>query len=279
MSASIVPTRSSETNPASSSKPEIKTSSQVSVLTRLLNPSVVELVALHAAMTPDAPAIVGCGKVMTYGELDKRANRLANCLVARGVGMDAIVGLCLERSPESVMCALAILKAGGGFLPLDPAYPTDRLLFMLNDAQPRVLITREALAQKFPSAPWSVLAIDDDQNVRNHFADVIPATRIGRDQLAYVIYTSGSTGQPKGVQITHDSLLNLVLWHRTAFGVTSSDRASHLASVGFDAAIWEGWPYLTAGASLHLPDEETRVSPECLRHWLVAEELTIRFLP
>src|SRR5207248_877016 len=106
-----------------------------------------------------------------------------------------------------------------------------------------------------------------------------PATTFSSAHLAYVIYTSGSTGQPKGVEITHASLLNLIAWHRTEFAVTPTDRASHLASVGFDAAVWEVWPYLTAGASLHLPDANTRVSPEQLRDWLVKEQITISFLP
>jgi acyl-CoA synthetase (AMP-forming)/AMP-acid ligase II len=97
--------------------------------------------------------------------------------------------------------------------------------------------------------------------------------------LAYVIYTSGSTGRPKGVEITHASLMNLVLWHQHAFGITTDDRASLLAGVSFDAAVWETWPYLTAGASLYLPDKATRLSPALLRDWLVAERITVSFLP
>src|SRR5207248_9387542 len=97
--------------------------------------------------------------------------------------------------------------------------------------------------------------------------------------LAYVIYTSGSTGQPKGVEITRASLANLILWHQQAFKVTAADRATQLARVGFDAAVWEIWPYLTAGASLHLPPEEILNDPAALRDWLVAEEITISFLP
>src|SRR6185295_10059685 len=97
--------------------------------------------------------------------------------------------------------------------------------------------------------------------------------------LAYVIYTSGSTGQPKGVEITHGSLMNLVSWHRSAFEVNADDRASLLAGVGFDAAVWETWPYLAAGASLYLPPDRVRLSPELLRDWLVAKRITISFLP
>jgi amino acid adenylation domain-containing protein len=99
------------------------------------------------------------------------------------------------------------------------------------------------------------------------------------NDLAYVIFTSGSTGRPKGVEITHGGLLNLVTWHQHDFRVSSADRATQLASPGFDAAVWELWPYLTSGASVHIPDEETRLSPERLRDWLVAEAITISFLP
>ncbi len=242
------------------------------------NPSVAELVATQVAAMPNSIALRAGGESITYVELDKRANQLANYLVALGVGPETIVGLCLERSPESVMCALAVLKAGGAYLPLDPAYPTERLLFMLNDADPRVLITRAELAEKSSGGPWKVVSLDRDQEIENYSTDS-PANHVRPDSLAYVIYTSGSTGRPKGVEITHASLLNLVSWHTRAFKVTRQDRASHLASVGFDAAVWEMWPYLTAGASLHLPDEVTRISPELLCDWLVTSEITISFLP
>jgi amino acid adenylation domain-containing protein len=240
--------------------------------------SVAELVANQAAATPNAVALMARGESITYGELDKRANQLANYLIALGVGPETIVGLCLDRSPESVMCALAVLKAGGAYLPLDPAYPSERLLFMLNDAFPRVLITRAELAEKFSEGPWKVISVDDNRELENYSTDS-PENQATPDNLAYVIYTSGSTGRPKGVEITHKSLLNLVSWHRREFEVARQDRASHLASVGFDAAVWEVWPYLTAGASLHLPDEVTRISPELLREWLLANQITISFLP
>jgi amino acid adenylation domain-containing protein len=214
---------------------------------------------------------------MTYSELDTGANRLANYLVRLGVGPETIVALHLNRSPESVLCALAVLKAGGAYLPIDPAYPTERLRFMLKDAQPRVLITRER-SSDIPDGPWKVIDSDSDSEIQN-CSSKSPACVTEGDQLAYVIYTSGSTGQPKGVEITNESLMNLLSWHQREFEVGPDDRASHLASVGFDAAVWEVWPYLTAGASLHLPDDEMRLSPESLRDWLVTSGITISFLP
>jgi amino acid adenylation domain-containing protein len=156
---------------------------------------------------------------------------------------------------------------------------------MLNDATPRVLITSQAMAEQLPPGPWRVLEISDvgwdegDEHEISRQSTGALDKNIASDQLAYVIYTSGSTGKPKGVEITHANLMNLVSWHQKAFEITSLDRASLLAGVGFDAAVWETWPYLAAGASLHLTDEATRLSPEMLRDWLVSERITVSFLP
>ena len=252
--------------------------SPVCAVTPDLHLSVPDLVAAQAALRPNGQAIASGIEALSYADLDRRANRLANYLISLGVGPETIVGLCLNRSTESVVCALAILKAGGAYLPMDPAYPVERLRLMLDDARPRVLITREDLAEELSCGQWRVVSIDTDQNIEACSSDA-PEITVSADQLAYVIYTSGSTGQPKGVEVTHESLLNLVNWHTHEFALTSQDKASHLAGVGFDAAVWEVWPYLTAGASLHLPDETTRVSPELLRDWLVSNQITISFLP
>lgn len=239
---------------------------------------VADLVAARAALRPNAQAMVSGNEALSYADLDRRANRLANYLIALGVGPETVVGLCLNRSMESVVCALAVLKAGGAYLPMDPAYPVERLRFMLNDARPRVLITREDLSDKFLEGPWKVINLDSDVEIEE-YSDTAPSPSVTHDQLAYVIYTSGSTGHPKGVEITHESLLNLISWHQLEFEVKSSDKASHLCGVAFDGSVWEVWPYLTAGASLHLPDETTRVLPELLRDWLLANQITISFLP
>ena len=243
---------------------------------------VPQLVAARAASAPNAPALLADKEMVTYRELNDRANQLAHYLIALGVGSDSpdnLVGLCLDRSVTAVVCALAILKAGGAYLPLDPGYPSERLAFILSDAQPRVLITRQEVAEQLTAGPWKVIAIDrDDAKIACQSTDS-PVIDMTSEQLAYVIYTSGSTGQPKGVEVTHASLMNLVSWHQNAFEVTSGDRASLLAGVGFDAAVWETWPYLTAGASLHLPNDCTRLSSELLRDWLVTEGITISFLP
>jgi non-ribosomal peptide synthetase component F len=246
---------------AKTEAPTLATPNSNKHLRLLQDHCVPQLVATRAASAPDASALTAGNKVMTYRELDNRANQLAHYPIEVGGGADYrdnLVRLCLDRSATAVICALAILKAGAAYLPLDPSYPSERLALMLSDAQPRVLITRQEVAEQLPAGPWQVIAIDrDDAKIACQSTDS-PVSDITSEHLAYVIYTSGSTGQPKGVEITHASLMNLVSWHQSAFEVTTGDRASLLAGVGFDAAVWETWPYLTAGASLHLPDECTR---------------------
>jgi amino acid adenylation domain-containing protein len=239
--------------------------------------TIPEVVTALAAESPHTVALAAGEQSLTYQELDCRANRLARYLRSLGIGPDVLVGLCLPRSLDMVVGALGIWKAGGAYVPMDPAYPPDRLAFMLDDAQAPVLVSQACLAQLLPPLKQKLVNIGVPE-VSGQSADP-PAVDIRQSNLAYVIYTSGSTGAPKGVEITHRSLANLVSWHRWAFSVTSADRASHLAGLGFDAAVWELWPYLAAGASVHMADELTRNSAELLRDWLLAQRITISFVP
>src|SRR5258708_17220961 len=238
-----------------------------------------QLVAKQAAATPDAVALVAGDHVLSYRELNRRANQLAHYLRALGVGPNVLVGLCIERSPDMVVGLLGILKAGGGYVPLDPAYPSERLVFMLEDAHVPVLVTQERVAAHLPIQGARIVSLDANEAALAQQSVADPISEVAIDDLAYVIYSSGSTGQPKGVQIIHNGLLNLVFWDQRAYEVTSSDRATQLASPAFDATGWELWPYLTIGASVYLPDEDTRAMPTSLRDWLVSNEITITFLP
>ena len=240
---------------------------------------VPELVARQAAATPDAVALVVGDETLNYRELNQRANRLAHYLQSRGVGPNVLVGLCVERSIDMVVGLLGIIKAGGAYVPMDPAYPTDRLTYMLDDSQAVMLVTHEYLAARLPIEKNRIICLDTDASILTQQDSSDPAPSVTADDLAYVIYTSGSTGRPKGAQVTHDGLLNLVFWHQHAFSVTSADRATQVASPAFDATGWELWPYLTTGASLYLPDEDTRITPSTLRDWLVSNGITITFLP
>jgi len=243
------------------------------------NICVPQLVAKQAAATPDTVALVAGDQELSYGELNRRSNQLAHYLQTLGVGPNVLVGLCVERSLDMVVGLLGILKAGGAYVPLDPSYPTERLTFMLADAHAPVLVTQSFLAARLTMQGTRIVCLDADAAMLARQITADPPSKITIDDLAYVIYTSGSTGQPKGVQIIHDGLLNLVFWHQRAYEVTPSDRATQLTSPAFDATGWELWPYLTIGASVYLSDDDTRTSPILLRDWLVSCGITITFLP
>lgn len=240
---------------------------------------VTALFAAQASSTPHATAVVAADANLTYAELDARSNQLANFLRAAGVGTEVCVALCFDRSAAYIVAALGVLKAGGAYLPLDPATPADRLTFQLRDAAAPVLLTTQRFAAQLPVGPWRTVLLDADwSEVAAHPAHG-PDASIAPTDLAYVIYTSGSTGQPKGVEITHSALLNLVYWHQDEFTVTADDRATQIASVAFDAAVWEVWPYLTRGAAIHVPSDEVKAEPARLRDWLIASSITVTFVP
>ncbi len=240
---------------------------------------VPQLVASQAIAIPNAIAITERNQVLSYKELNVRANQLAHYLQKQGVGPNVLVGLCVKRSVNMVVGLLGILKAGGAYVPLDPSYPSDRLLFMLDDAQVSVLVTEQGIAESFSTIGIRTVHLDTDAKILAEESKDEPEMAVTYSDTAYVVYTSGSTGRPKGVQITHDSLLNLVYWHQKAFEITAEDRATQLTSPAFDATGWELWPYLTIGASVYLADEETRLSPTSLRDWLLESRITVSFLP
>ena len=240
---------------------------------------VPQLISIQATTTPDAAAIGQENHILTYRELNQRANQLARYLQTLGVGPNTLVALCVERSIDMVVGLLGILKAGGAYVPLDPAYPPERLAFMLEDFAVPVLVTQQHIAHQLPIHGLELVCLDVDSQELAAQGDSDPASKVTADDLAYVIYTSGSTGRPKGVQITHRSLLNLIFWHQRAFDVTSSDRATQVTSPAFDATGWELWPYLTCGASVYLLNEEQRVDPLLCRDLLLEQQITITFLP
>ena len=242
------------------------------------HPSIAELVSAQAAASPNAIALTHGSRSLSYQELDRRADRVASLLGSLGVGPDVVVGLYLHRSIAMIVGALAILKAGGAYLPLDPSYPPERLRSMWEDAQSRILVTAQCMVDASPLRSEHVVALDPEGQLKHEHVPKAGPIETKPTDLAYVIYTSGSTGQPKGVEITRGGMLNLINWHQRAFRITSQDRASHLASLGFDAAVWELWPYLAAGASVYLPDGLAMNDPEAVRDWLILQQITICFL-
>ena len=236
-----------------------------------------DVIARVAAAHPDSVALrAPCG-VVTYAELDRRANRVAAWLRGLGVGREGLVGICLERSFDQIVVALGTWKAGGAYLPLDPSWPDGRLRMIVEDAGCALVIGRAEDAGRLADGGTPVTALD--WSALPEARDDVAAAPIDPRGLAYVIYTSGTTGRPKGVEVTHANLAHLIDWHVEAFGVTSADRGSHLAGLGFDACMWEVWPTLCAGASIALAPDAVRTSASQLRDWLVAEEITIGFVP
>ncbi|NCR45500.1 MAG: amino acid adenylation domain-containing protein, partial [Microcystis aeruginosa SX13-01] len=231
--------------------------------------------------TPDTVAVIFEEQELTYNELNCRANQLAHYLQSLGVKPDELVGICVERSLEMIVGLLGILKAGGAYVPLDPDYPLERISLMLEDAGLKVLLTQQKLIDKLSEsqANINIVCVDADLPVISKEEQKNLITTIKSSNLAYVIYTSGSTGIPKGVLVTHQGLLNLVFWHQNTFEITNLDKATQLAGTGFDAAVWELWPYLTAGASIYLVKPEILISLVELQKWLAAKKITISFLP
>jgi len=234
----------------------------------------------QAQNNPSQLAAVQGGAQLTYGELEAKSNQLAHWLRASGVQSETLVAICTSHSFNFLTGALGAWKAGGAYLPLDPDLPPARILSLLNDAGVPILLTESKYSKDEFEENRYVMFLDRESHALNAMPRTAPdASAQHDDELAYVIYTSGSTGTPKGVEVTHRNLLNLIQWHQDAFRVTSADRATQFASLSFDAAIWEIWPYLTAGASIHFVPEDMRTAPDRLRDWLVENAITMAFVP
>ncbi|MET0396109.1 MAG: AMP-binding protein, partial [Longimicrobiaceae bacterium] len=179
-----------------------------------MNPSrraVHELFAEQAARTPGLAAVAAAGEALSYAELERRANRLAHHLRARGAGPEARVCICLEREVEMVVAVLAVLKAGGAYVPLDPAYPAERLAHALDDSGAVLLVSRNRLLPVLPAFGGGIVCLDADREAIAAESDEAPGSGVGVHGAAYVIYTSGSTGRPKGVVVEHASLAGTLL--------------------------------------------------------------------
>jgi amino acid adenylation domain-containing protein len=265
-------------------------------------PPVHEMVAEHAARAPGAPAVASRAGVLSYGELDARAARLAARLRRLGVGPERRVALLLERGPELVVSALATLRAGGAYLPVDPAYPGDRIAWMLADSGAAAVVTVDRLADRVRGFGGPVVVLDGgngstEYEVRSTLhtvssEDGASSSALSHsrtfalshspfpDSAAYVIYTSGSTGTPKGVVVPHAALGNLVRWHLRATGLTAEDRVLMVVGPGFDGSVLDLWPALAAGACLHpVEDEEVRAFPAALRGWILERGITVAAMP
>ncbi|MFD7406981.1 amino acid adenylation domain-containing protein [Streptomyces sp. NPDC059866] len=224
---------------------------------------VPELTARCAVTSPVAVA-VRCGEVaLTYAELEARANRLARYLVTLGVGREVRVGLCLPRSVDMVVAELAVWKAGGAFVPLDPEYPVDRLAFMVADSGVRVVV---GTGERFGEVPW----VSPDDPAVGAMSGVPLDVEVVPEQLAYVIYTSGSTGRPKGVAVAHGGVANLVEAMRPVLGVGEGVTALQFASFSFDAAVLDVAVTLASGGTLAIATKEERADTGALARMITS---------
>ncbi|OKP02079.1 Amino acid adenylation [Xenorhabdus thuongxuanensis] len=239
-----------------------------------------QLFEAQTEQCPDATAVVYEDQILSYGELNHRANQLAHYLITLGIRPDDRVALYAERRPEMVVGLLAILKAGGAYVPLDPAYPAERLAYMLEDAAPVALLTQAELAQsewltQFNALP-TVLLDNPEPCLATQSTDNPDPQALGlaSRHLAYVIYTSGSTGQPKGVMIEHQSLCNLITPQQATLALTADSRVLQFASNSFDACIWECCMALMAGARLYLAQRASLLPGAILSRYLADQAIS-----
>lgn len=234
---------------------------------------------LRAQQTPEAQAVVFDGETLSYGELNRRADQLANYLKRLGVGPETLIGICVERGIAMLVGLLGILKAGGAYLPLDPECPKERLAFMLDDAQVKIVVTQEQLLDRFPQQNIQWACLDSDWSAISQEVPVAPPTGALPENLAYAIYTSGSTGKPKGVLIEHRGVMNVIESAIKAFGVGFGSRVVQLASLSFDASVLEIFTALLSGATLYLVSRETLLSGADLGEFLRENAITTMAIP
>ncbi|KAF2406942.1 arthrofactin-type cyclic lipopeptide synthetase B [Pseudomonas antarctica] len=226
---------------------------------------------------PHAIAVQQDGESLTYQHLNQRANQLAHHLLALGVQPDDRVAICCRRGPQMLVGLLGILKAGAGYVPIDPAYPAERIAYLLQDSAP-VAVVAEASTRDLLGAHAAVDLFDE--RLQHHAVSNPQLATLTPAHLAYVIYTSGSTGQPKGVMVEHRTVENLMHWHCEAFGLDARSHTSSVAGFGFDAMAWEVWPALCAGATLHLPPAHVgNENIDELLAWWLTQPLDVSFLP
>ncbi|MGO8795977.1 MAG: amino acid adenylation domain-containing protein [Candidatus Sulfotelmatobacter sp.] len=234
-----------------------------------------ELIEDQVERTPDAPALTIGAEQLSYRELNARANRLARFLREWGVGPESLVGVCLDRSFDSVVSLLAILKAGGTYLPLDPNFPKDRLAFMLADSEVSLVLTSSSARESLPETSACVILLDAEEKSLAQAPATNLASITESEHLAYIIYTSGSTGKPKGVMVPRRALVNFLLSMRETPGMTASDTHLAVTTTSFDISILEFLLPLSTGAQIVLATAEQAADARELQRLLRQHGVTV----
>ncbi len=224
---------------------------------------------------PSGPAVVSEFEQLTYADLESHANRLAHLLIARGYGLGRSVGILLNRSVQTYVAILAVLKAGSAFVPLDPAYPAERITFMADDAGLAVILSDSELADLHPARPCQALCLDREGAALSGMPSTRPVLADEGDPIAYVMYTSGTTGRPKGVAVTHANICHFLSVCSPIYGVGSHDRVYQGMSIAFDFSIEEIWPTFIAGGTLIIgPTDGRKVGP-ALAEFLIEQQVSV----
>jgi amino acid adenylation domain-containing protein/thioester reductase-like protein len=232
-------------------------------------------IELQVKLTPHKVAVIFENEQLTYRELNRRANKLAQYLRNLNVGPEVLVGICLEYSTNLLIGLLGILKAGGAYVPLDPAYPQERLKWILEDSQISILLTQQNLLERLPKHQAKVVCIDTDEEIIALASEENPKTKVSPENLAYILYTSGSTGKPKGVQIEHRSVVNFLNSMRKEPGLTEEDVLLAVTTICFDIAGLELYLPLIVGAQIVLASREVASSGEQLSKLLAKSGVTV----
>jgi aspartate racemase len=238
-----------------------------------------QLVEAQAVRTPNASAVEHAGRALTYSELNQRANQLAHFLRKRGIGPESRVGVCLRRSLELPVALLAVLKAGAACVPLDPAYPKERITYMLEDSGTPLVLTQPGLLAEVTDFDAEVINLEPDWKLFAGESHGNVVSGVKPENLAYVIYTSGSTGKPRGVLLTHGGLVNHNVAATHLFSLTPADRMAQFASISFDIAVEEIFPTWISGGALVVREEDASLVVGDFLQWVDRNRVTALDLP
>ncbi|TAL41566.1 MAG: amino acid adenylation domain-containing protein, partial [Methylovulum sp.] len=239
-----------------------------------------ELIEDRVRQSPDAPALRFAGQVLSYAEMNERANRCAHYLQSIGAGPDRIVAVLVDRSLEMVIALLAILKSGGAYLPLDPGYPGERLALLVADAGVGIVLTEQKYHDRLEDFAGTVLSLDSEWAYLEAESCANPGRRAGPDDLAYVIYTSGSTGKPKGCMLSHRAICNRLLWMQRHYRIAQMDRILQKTPYTFDVSVWELFLPLLSGASMVIARPEGHKDNRYLAELIRQQQVTVcHFVP